>query len=136
MGTPPCSATGAAADTSGGEERADDQLGAVVQRAFRGDPRALGRALGVLGDQRHVRIVEVEQGELGRLLQRLGHGGRRARGADRQQHRDLDGAGRAGDAGGARTDPAAARRAASGKHDAHQQAREDEPAALPSDDRC
>ena len=100
-----------------------------VQRAgaFRGNPRTLGRTLGVLGDQRHVRIVEVEQRELGRLLQRLGHRGRRARGADRQQHRDLDGAGRAGDAGGAGPIPPPPGAPQAAQANGNRQAREDEP---------
>ena len=108
-----------------GEQRADDQLGAVLQCALRGKPRAVWRAPGVLGDQRHIGVVEVEQRQLGCLLQRLGHRRRRARRGDGQQQRDLYTAGRAGDAGGTGTKPAA-RRAAGGEQDRHAQARQRE----------
>jgi hypothetical protein len=55
------------------EERADDQLGAVLNRTLRRRLRARWRALGVFRHERDRRIVEIEQSELGRLLERLGH---------------------------------------------------------------
>jgi hypothetical protein len=58
------------------EERADDQLGAVLDRALRGSLRSRWRALGVFWHERDGRVVEIEQRKLGSLLQRLGHGRR------------------------------------------------------------
>ena len=81
------------------EERADDQLGAVLDRTLRGCARAVRRALGVLRHERNRRIVEIEQRKLGSLLQRLGDGGRVARAGERQKQRDLHRAGRCRHAG-------------------------------------
>ena len=84
-------ATGAAAFDFLREERAEDQLGALLNRALGGQPRAFRRALGVLWDERGRRVVEIEQGKLGRLLQRLGDGLVSIRPTpDRQEQRDLD----------------------------------------------
>ena len=82
-------------------------------RTLGGGARAVRRAVGVLGHERDGRIVEIEQRELGGLLQCLGHGRGRARADDRQEQRDLDRAGRAGDGAGPGPARPPARRAAS-----------------------
>ena len=83
------------------------------------------RALGVFRHERDRRIVEIEQRKLGRLLQRLGDGGRVARAGERQEQSDLHRAGRAGHA--RRYRPWAAAAAASGEQNRNGEAREHEP---------
>ena len=81
-----------------GEERPENELGALVHRGLGSGAGAARRSLRILRHEHDVRIVEVEQGKLGRLLQRLGDALRRSAGADRQKQRDLHRTGRAGNA--------------------------------------
>src|SRR4029077_21262228 len=96
-----------------------------MNRAFGGDTRAFRGALGILWDKQDVRVVEVEQGKLGRLLQRLGYALCRSARADRQQQRDLDrGSGCPGDAGPARQSAATTAATVAREQQRHGQARE------------
>jgi hypothetical protein len=73
-----------------GEQRAEDDLGTGGDR-FRGG--GAGTVLGasvVPDDELEPRLVEIEDGELGGLLHRLGDGGGLRIGGRRQQQGDLD----------------------------------------------
>ena len=55
-----------------GEERPDDQLGALFNSLFGGLPRTFRVAVGVLRDELHIGLVEIEKRKLACLFHRLG----------------------------------------------------------------
>ena len=76
---------------AGGEDRADDQLGAFVHGGLRRRSRACGRGVIVLDDDAHVVLSGLEIGKLRGVAQRGADARRPRRLGQRHDQRDLDG---------------------------------------------
>ena len=89
-GMPAWRATGATVRHRLGKQRPQDERGPGLDGLLGGGLGAFRRALVVLDDELQGRVVALEQGELGRLLQALADQTRLAGRRDRQDQRDLD----------------------------------------------